>query len=173
MHMAFMYAEAVIAEHLAAAIPDELSGLVHIEGSSLSDGFDILLNASGFRFAPQINWYDRHPLHHWLTQHCPDDQCSTWPAWKRLLAEPHAGQCAAIEVWQAFTASQRRQTIDRASPEHPILLGAYHSADGRHVYFGRVGAADARRPGGPAARRLDGYDPYTFRSIDDGEGVGN
>lgn len=165
-HMAFMYAEAAIAEHLAAAIPDELAGLLHIDTQSSSSGsLDILLNASGFKPTPKVYWYDRHPLHNWLSQHYPDDQGATWPGWEALLAEPDAGQRTAIEGWQAFTAAQRRQAIDHASPEHPILLGACHSTDGQHVYFGRVGDADARR--------LDGCDPYTFRNINDGEGVGN
>ena len=159
-HIAFIYAEVAIAESLSPALPEKLAGLLHIDGPSRAT-LNLLFKTDGFNLVPEVYWHDRHPLHEWLAQYPSPDHDSPWPAWAHQLAVAHA----TVDRWLAFATVQRRLSIERASPAHPVLLGECHSSDGKHVFFGNVGSDDARQ--------LEGCDPYTFREIEDGEGVGN
>lgn len=165
-HIAFVYADAALAEQLAARLTPGETGLMEISTGS-DDTLNLLLTASSTRAIPYHWSNDKHPLHSWLLAARSDKKppLSDWPEWQAIAARMRDGTHPALARWRPFVAAQRKALIDRASATQPVRLNESHYTDGKTVFHGEIGDDDA----GP----LNGCDPYTFQGHPDGEQVGH
>ena len=162
--LAFAYADAALAERLAAELADGAEGLFCVGPTGSESERAVLLSRTGQRTMQSSYWYQQHPRRRWLEHQARNTLgAQGWPRWDEQRAAASADS-SVRDAWQAFTREQHRVALSRASAELPLALGAHHYTDGRAVYF--------RHTAGEPPIPLVDADPATFRTIEDFEGFG-